>query len=376
MSPRALSWLAGITLIAVIAAGAAVMQRQSANQIDFEPQLLFPELKKGVDSIAKLSLRQGDDEIVVARAADGGWVMPDRGGWPANFETVRKAVLGMANLKAVERRTARAQNHAALQLGGPDAQTGAGMQLALYDSDDTQIAAIVIGKVKSPGSGTQPGTAYGRRLDEDQVYLIAGEITPSLDVSTWLDRALFDIRPERIMSLTVTPPVGRNFDIVRDSPEDEFEIAEIPEGKQPVLPDIARNLAHSIVLLTLEDVRQASDITMESPFISVHRMFDGMVLTTRAVQTDAGRWARFEASFDAAQADRARAAGLFDEYTRLPNADEARAMASAINKRTAGWAFKVTGMKATDMTRDYFSLFKTKSEEGAAPENPFAFPSR
>lgn len=376
MSPRALSWLAGITLIAVIAAAAAVMQRQSANQIDFEPQLLFPELKERVGAIAKISLRQGDNEIVVAQTADGGWVMPDRGGWPANFETIRKAVLGMANLKAVERRTARAENHATLQLAPPEAPTGAGMQLALYDSDDAQIAAVIIGKVKSPGSGTQPGTAYGRRLGEDQVYLIAGEIAPSLDVGTWLDRALFDIRPERIMSLTVTPPIGRSFDIVRDSPEDEFKISEIPEGKEPVLPDIARNLAHSVVLLTLEDVRPASDIAMESPFISVHRMFDGMVLTTRAVETEAGRWARFEASFDDAQAERAREAGLFDKYTALLDAEEARAMVSAINERTGGWAFKVTGMKAADMTRDYFSLFKTKSDADPAQENPFAFPPR
>ena len=178
------------------------------------------------------------------------------------------------------------------------------------------------------------------------------------------------------MSLTVTPPVGRSFDILRDNPEDDFQITEIPEDKEPVLPDIARNLAHSIVLLTLEDVRPADEIVMENSFVSVHRMFDGMVLTTHAVQTDTGRWARFKASFDPAQAERARAAGLFEKYSALLDAGQVRAMVSAINERTEGWAFKVTGMKAADMTRDYFSLFKTKSEEGARPENPFALPPR
>ncbi len=381
MKTRQLSMLAALTGIFVLAAFAAVMTRETSNLAPFPRQRLFPGLEQHIEAIAKITVETTQGKVVVARDAKGGWMLPDRGGWPANFDVVRKAVLALAKLEAVERRTARPENHGQLLLAAPDdkhaPQTAKGFRITALDAAEKPLATLIMGKVQTPASGTRAGIAYGRKGDEAQTFLVQGDVNIPLLVSDWIDRALFDISEARIQSVTITPPGGGAYDITRADPNASFAITKTPKGKELVLPELPANIAKTVALLPLDDVMLADKIDFTGAFGATHKLFDGMVLSSWTVLQDKSRWTKFEARFDPAQADAAAKAGLLEAHPKLLKRDDVQKQITEINARTKGWAFKLPGMKATDLTRDYYDLFKipdpvTKPDEDtggtAAPE--------
>lgn len=363
MKSRQLTVLAVLTGIIVLAAFAAVMTRETANRAPFPRQALFPQLEQQIEAVAKITVNTVQGDVVVSRAAKGGWVLPDRGGWPANFDVVRKAIFALAKLEAVDLRTARAENHGALLLAAPydkrAAKNAKGVRITVFNAEGAPMAALVLGKVQTPPSGTRAGIAYARRDGEAQTYLVQGDVNIPLQVSDWIDRALFDIAEDRIASVTVTPPDGPAYEIKRADQNAAFAIIETPEGKELVLAELPGNVAKAVALLPLDDAMPADKIDFTGAFRAEHKMFDGMVLTSWTVLRDNARWTRFEAHFDSAQAEAAAKAGLYEANPKLLKPDAIEKQITEITTRTKGWAFKLPGMKATDLTRDYYDLFKT-----------------
>jgi hypothetical protein len=387
MKTRQLSLLAALTGIFVVAAFVAVMTRERANQAPFPRQPLFPGLEQQIDAVAKITIDTTQGNVVVMRDARGGWILPDRGGWPANFDVVRKTVQALAKLQAIERRTAREENHSALLLAAPDdktaSPTGRGFRITALDAAEKPLAALIMGKIQTPPSGTRAGIAYARKDGEAQTYLVQGDVNIPLQVPDWIDRVLFDISEARIQSVTLTPPSGSAYDITRADPDASFAITKTPKGKDLVLPELPANIAKAIALLPLDDAMPADEIDFTGAFRATHKLFDGLVLTSWTILRDKVRWTKFEADFDAAQAEAATKAGLLQAHPKLLNPDAVQKQIAEINARTKGWAFKLPGMKATDLTRDYYDLFKTpdpveKPDEdaGATTEPGFGVPGQ
>lgn len=364
MQLKHLMALAALTGLFVIAALFAVINREKANLADFPAQLLFPALEQQIDSAAKITLETAQTKIIAARdPKTGGWSLPERGGWPANFDTVRQSVLALAKLTAMERRTARPENHAALLLKAPDSagKTGRGFRITAENAQGETLAALIIGKVQTPPSGTRPGTAYVRREGEDQTYLAQGDVNIPLLVADWIDRALFDLAADRIRSVTITPPSGTKYEISRADAKAPFAISSIPKGKELVLADLPESIAKAVSLLPLDDAMPADGIDFSGAFRSEHRTFDGLVLISETVRRDNVRWTRFEPRFDAAQAEAANP--LMAANPALLKTDAVQKQIAEIIARTKGWAFRLPGMKAADLTRDYDGLFKTPEPE-------------
>lgn len=363
MKTRQLTILAGLTGAFVLAALVAVMTRETANQAPFARQPLFAGFEQQMDAVTKMTVDTAQGNFTVTRDARGGWMLPDRGGWPANFDVVRRAVLALAKLQAVERRTARTENHGALLLAAPDdkraSSTTMGVRITALNAEEKPLAALILGKVQTPPSGTRAGIAYVRKDGEAQTFLAQGDVNIPLLVSDWIDRVLFDIAEARIASVTVTPPSGPAYDITRADPTAAFAVTKTPKGKELVLPELPANIAKAVALLPLDDVTPADKIDFTGAFRAEHRMFDGMVLTSWTVLQDKARWTRFEAGFDSAQAEAAAKAGLLETHPALLKPDAVQKQIAGITARTKGWAFKLPGMKATDLTRDYYDLFKT-----------------
>jgi len=373
MKTRQLTILAGLAGAFVIAALVAVMTRETANQAPFARQPLFAGFEQQMDAVTKMTVDTAQGNFTVTRDARGGWMLPDRGGWPANFDVVRRAVLALAKLQAVERRTARTENHGALLLAAPDdkraSSTTMGVRITALNAEEKPLAALILGKVQTPPSGTRAGIAYVRKDGEAQTFLAQGDVNIPLLVSDWIDRVLFDIAEVRIASVTVTPPSGPAYDITRAGPTAAFAVTKTPKGKELVLPELPANIAKAVALLPLDDVTPADKIDFTGAFRAEHRMFDGMVLTSWTVLQDKARWTRFEAGFDPAQAEAAAKAGPLETHPALLKPDAVQKQIAGITARTKGWAFKLPGMKATDLTRDYYDLFKTPEPVKKTDEN-------
>ncbi len=380
MKSRNLILLALVTGLFAVAALVAVMMKQTSNLAEFDQQPLFPGLSGRIEAISKIKVETPLESITATRDAKGAWTLPGSGGWAANFDTVRKTALALSGLKTSQRRTANKANHAVLSLLAPDISStsaslgGKGFRITAYDAADAVLASIIIGKVSTPPDGAKPGIAYVRRADEDQSYLAEGEVNFPLQVSDWIDRILFDIAAARVMSVSVTPPNGPAYEVRRAEPKATFAILDIPKGKEPTLDDLAQRIAEAVVLLPLDDAARAEGIDFTGAAKVVHRMFDGLVLSSMTVMADNRRMTRFEASFDAAQAALAAKAGLIAANPDLKSATDAQQQIAGINARTSGWAFLLPGMKGADLMRDHASLFRAKrppqSEPVAPPTEP------
>lgn len=367
MKRQNLMRLAVITGVFVIAAVAAVISRQTANLAPFTRQPLFPGLEQQIESVSGVRVETVEGNVIVQRDPKGGWVLPERGGWPANFDVVRKAILALAKLEAIEQRTALTQNHGALLLAAPDDQNAArdakGFRITALDAQQKPLAALILGKVQTPPSGTRAGIAFARRDGEAQTFLVQGDVNIPLQISDWIDRALFDIAEARIASVTVTPPAGPSYDISRTAPDGNFAISNTPKGKVLVLDELPANIGKAIVLLPLDDAMPEGKIDFSRAFRAEYKMFDGMLLTAWTVLQDKSRWTRFEAGFDAAQAAAVAKAGLLDAHKDLLKADAVQKQIAEITQRTKGWAFMLPGMRAADLMRDYYDLFKNPEPE-------------
>lgn len=380
MKSRQLTLLAALTGLFVAAALVAVISRQTANQAPFARQAFFPGLDQQIESVSQVKVETGQGNVLVMRDAKGGWILPERGGWPANFDVVRKAILALAKLEAIEKRTALAQNHGVLLLAAPDdknaAHKGKGMRITLFDAAQRPLASLILGKVQSPPSGTRAGIAYARRDGEAQVFLAQGDVNIPPLTSDWIDRALFDIAEPRIASVRIVPPSGAEYDIQRADPGAGFAITKMLKGKELVLPELPGNIARAIALLPLDDAMPADRIDFSQAFRADYRLFDGLLLTSWTVMHDGARWTRFEASFDPAQAEAAAKAGLLEKHPKLLKPDAVEKQIAEINARTKGWAFMLPGMKSSDLMRDYYDLFKTPDpikkpeDESGVPADP------
>lgn len=370
MKPRNLILLAIVTGLFTAAAIAAVFLKQAANLAELAPQPLFPGLASRIEEIAKIKVETSLESITATRDAKGAWRLPGSGGWAANFDTVRKTALALSGLRVTQRRTARPENHAALSLIAPDPENGmakTGFRITAYDGADGVLASVIIGKINTPPDGARPGIAYVRRAAGDQTYLAEGEVNFPVQVTDWIDRSLFDIAVPRIMSVVVTPPAGPSYLVRRAKPDAEFEFTKIPRGMEPLLEDLARKIAESVALLLLDDATPSSSIDFTGASKTVHRTFDGLVLTGRTVKSGNQRWTVFEAAFDAAQAAAAAKAGLIQANSGLKSEADVKQQAEQINARTKGWAFLLPGMRASDMMRDYDGLFRAKRPDQPPP---------
>lgn len=373
MKKQPVIYLAAVTAIIVVAAVLAIWLRQSVNQAAFSPAPLFPDLAARSEEVDKLVFASPAQTITVARDAKGGWIVDGTGGWAANFDAVRKAILALSNLRAVERRTNLADNHAALSLTDPagKAEAGrAGLRVTAYNKAGGEMAAVIVGKLRTPPDGNRPAVVFVRRAGEDQSYLAEGDVNYPMQISDVLDRMLFDVVASRIMSATVTPPSGPAFDVRRNDPKAEFAFTKIPKGQEPVLDSLASSIAETIALLTLENALPATQINFTGATKVTHRLFDGLVLNSETVKIDNRRWTKFSASFDVAQAAVAAKSGLITAHKGLKTEAEVKAQVEAINARTSGWAFMLPGMRATDLMRDMKSLFRVKQPRQSAPPRP------
>lgn len=359
MSSKNLLILATVTALVVVAAFAAVFIRQSATESEFDPRPLVAGLKNRVNDVARIEIITQRDRTEVIADASGTWRVASRAGWHANLEEVRSTVLAVAELTAVERRTARPSRHEQLGLVAPG-DGGAAIRVRLSAADGEVLADLIFGAIEEAPQLGQPGTAYVRWADEDQTYLVSGDVAVNTLPSQWLDRDLVDLPPARIGSVRVAPRVGPAYVIARDESVENnaprFVLSEMPEGKRLASASLPQTIANGLTDLTLDDVVPAGEITFEAPAVATYRTVDGVVVDVTTMQDKDEYWSVFDVSVDEERLGE-------DAATR-------RAEADALNARLAGWAFKLSPFKATNFARRYSSLFAGEEEETGALTPP------
>jgi hypothetical protein len=325
--------------VKALAIGAAILivilivMQWSDTDTASDGRLLLPDLKTHINDISSLTVTRGGDEnaIVISKAADG-WLIASRDDYPADIGTLRELLLALADAKIVERKTSNPERYDQLGLRDPEIEDSKAVRLQLVGADREYDVII--------GDAAQGGYRYVRVGDDPQTWLI--DRNPSLPMTpgAWLLRNIVDIKSADIRSVTISHPDGEQIRINKESAEaSDFDVADIPEGRELSYATVANGIAGVLNALALDDVRKAADVGTD-PVTTTFETFDGARIIVNTEKSDDESWITVAAS----------------------SIDEEIEAVAAINARVAGWQFRIPQYKANQLTRRWEDILKPETE--------------
>jgi len=368
-------------------------------------QTLFPEIKSRLNDLDTVTITDADGTITLEREAEGEpaggrWISTGHDGYPADTGKLRQLLLAIADARKLEQKTADPELYERLGVADPREDGGNGVLVAAK-GDDAAVSVIL-------GDTAQREFRYARLPDEEQSWLI--DQNPDLpgDSTGWLLPEIVDIAAERIQSVIIRHADGEEVRIHKENADAvNFEVENIPEGRELRYPSIANGIGGVPGNLTLQDVR-SGDLTGEDATVAEFRTFDGLKLVVR-IGTRAGETSGEDGDDDAAADEEEHwitlEASAVDVVTDSPGADESQEQAeeadasegahpesgegeasgeaaageqeasehkpdsaeeaAEINDRVSGWSYQIASYKADQLTRRLADLL-SEEEEAAA----------
>jgi hypothetical protein len=296
---------------AVAAAAASVMVTSRASHETPKPSAttvapLFPGLRDGIASVAKIRVKRGVPEAVLAKVNDK-WVVESRGNYPADFEQVRKLIGGLAEATIVEPKTSKPEFYERLGLGDFEKAGATGTHVELLDAAGKPVAALIVGNSARDAGDNAPAPKprfYVKKDGDAQTYLAKGELSVQADAMAWVNKSIADVDGNKVKSVTVAhTPAGGAPEVIKvgkAAPTDQkFTLENMPAGRQLKDEYKVTSIGQSLSSLIMDDVTPAAGMDFSKAEALVEaRLFDGEVITAKMVTKDNKKWWAVEASYE------------------------------------------------------------------------------
>jgi hypothetical protein len=314
---RVLAVLGSAALVFAVLSGIVLWQRAAEGLARYTSVTFLPGFAEKARDAARIEIRGHDGSFAVELTPQG-WVLPERGNYPADFNELRQTLITLAQLTTIAPKTSRPDWLHYLSLDDPP--RGTGTDLTVKDAHGTVLAHLVFGNVEELG-GTAGTAVFVRRPGENQSYLAKAVFPLHGAVANWIRRDLFDMAPGRLQEVVVTPANGPGFAVGRATPNDNVSVLR-PTVETPNI-QLINNLGFAVAAFAITDVQPASGFDFTGASQVEARGFDGLAVTLAVVQRNGEYWTQVSAQ-------------------TAPNAPETViAEAAAINARTRGWAFRL-----------------------------------
>ncbi len=393
-----------VVILGILAAagvvGAVVVSRSRSPQRaeigeGLDRRVLLPTLAQRAGDIAQITVTRATGTVTVVNQ-DGQWRVREKGDYPAKLESVRGVVVGLTDLREVERKTSRPEQFDKLGVQDPVPAAAAGQPgangeesqstlVTLSDKEGKSIASIILGNIK-PGMTPE---VYVRRVGENQSWLAAGRVDVPREATGWMDTKLADIRRERVRSVSVTHADGSSVVVSRAQQNDAMALQNIPAGKEIKDPGSTESIAGTLNGLMFQDVMALASLDPAAPTegqtpgprIEV-RTFDGLVVNIVSV-THLGRsWWKMSASVDEsvlATLPPTQPTPQTGESAAVAPAaatqEGVRAEAAGLNAAWSTHVFAPSDWKVRTLNMTMAELVKDVAPPAAEPASPGASPS-
>lgn len=372
------AWLV-LLVVTVLMAGFAVWtvterDARLAERSYGEP--LFEDLTAADSNrVAELRLNTGHAAWTVRKQDDGTWGIVEKGGYPADLDRVKQALVAITSASIVAPRTADPAQHHRLNLEKPeeglasvdDVET---IEVTATDKDGNTLADMLIGKVKALPTSRDPGQAYVRRAGEDQTWLVESRLDIRKDPTAWLDKKIVKIRKEEINTVTVSHPDGEMLRLVRN-PFGSLNVMDLPEtlAERDVRLTTAQR---ALEFLPFADVKPASEVDMTGATVMTAYADDGTMVTIRSkpagfeVDKDPGYWVTFEFDHDprlaTAEADMPEPGPNDNGKKREVDVAAGAERAAFAAERSSGWAYLFAEFTAQNYRHKLETVSNTKED--------------
>jgi hypothetical protein len=271
-----------VVLLAVLG-GAAVFfyQQERGRQAGNVGTLGQPVLKNlQAAEVASIRIVEPKSTLTVLRKDDS-WVIPERGGFPADVGKVREFVLQALSLKVGQSEPVGDKDRARLNLDA------SGTQVEFGNAEGQALATLTVGKkyfkreVDNPDKARADGRFVALPADPKTVYIVSDPLAQaSARSADWIDRRSFQV--EKVKTLELRYPDGSGWRIERDGDNADWRLAGLRPGEKLDVTK-ANAASYSLSLLELADVapKDVSDTGLDKPAAIEATTLDGLAYSIK-----------------------------------------------------------------------------------------------
>lgn len=234
------------------------------------------------------------------------WGLTDRGDYPIRPAALHALFAGLAGLRLRAPLTADPHLLPRLGLAAPGDAKGPGTRVLLRDRAGQVLAALLLGRSRTPSGGNLPATIFVRFPGQPQAWLAEGAVPAAAKPAAWLDRTLFTIPPPAIAKVEI----ARGGDLLQFARAGKKGLAMLAPADHPALdPGRVRNIATALQEVTFSDVLPAAQAPGKLVGTAVFTTTKGLAITARVRRAGAFLWVGFAAAGTGAKALEARLKG-------------------------------------------------------------------
>jgi hypothetical protein len=343
---------------------------------------MLPVLDSKVNEAAEISVRSKDNEVTLKKSGTS-WVIVSKSGYPAQFDKIKDALVGLAELTIVDSKTSKPDNYEYLGVTDLDAKNVKDVRSRLVtvkDASGQALASVIVGDT-APGRGTglEAGShVYVRRTGEAQTYEAKSRIdvrsTLDPDPMSWLTREVNGLTSDRVKSVTVSREGGDKIVIFKDKKEEpDYKLANMPAGRELKYAGALAPVATASGLVNFDDVAKVADVAQGGTPVGTaeYTTWDGLVLTAETSTKDGKSWVTFAARYDEPDpvpSDQPPPEKKEGEKT----AADLKKEADELNAKLGSWAFSVPEYKAKQIVTTLDELLKPEEKKPETPAAPAA----
>jgi hypothetical protein len=339
-----------VSLAVVIGAIFLLVPEGTEKPSDSEGLAAVPGLEARVNDVTVLSVTgPGDQVLATLNRGEDGWTIEELSAYPADIETLREVLGGLAEANVTEPKTDNPTYYDRLGVEPVTSETAGGLQLDLGTGDGVQWSVIVGDEAPARGGH------YLRLADAPGSVLADFDASIPADPVGWADSKVVDLMAAEVAEARVTHLDGEVITAIKTSADEtDFTLQELPEGREIKSAWSVNSLGSALSTLDFEAVRpvDALDWTQASELRTVR--FDGLVVIARLLRDEAeGDWVRIEVEtpyLDEGEAADAEAASAVREA------------AEELADRTRGWAYQIPTYKADAMVPRLADLLREPAE--------------
>ena len=329
MTARRVSLLFAIG-IAVIALAAWVSSRSQTGESSIAGTRVLPGLERSLNQVTEIRITKADNARTTLSREAADWVVGERG-YPADSGKLRKLLLDLASLQAVQRKTRLARNYPVLGVESVTSPNATGARIDIVSAGKTW--SLIVGH----SSGSDDG--YVRVVDSAQSLLASPLIRVDADPKLWLDPIILNIGRKRVSEIDERPAKGRGFSVSRaKKTQADLAVRGVPRGRELTGADAADSMDGALSNLTLTDVRKTTAPPGGTDFShAVFKTFGGLEIDVTGYKDAKDHYIDISARATAKSAD-----------------TEAR----QIDSRVHGWDYEIPGYRYDELFQPLEGLLK------------------
>ena len=370
--------IAMLAVLAVAGVALVVWTRDQPQAPAGAGEPLFPGLMERVNDVTEIGVTSAEGRFTVSLDA-GRWVVAEKSGYPAEAATVRRFLIGVAELSRLEPKTRNPELYAKLDLEDVDVEGAKSTGFVLRDADGAVLAQWLLGKSRPAKVDPERRELYVRLAGDAQTWLAEGVVQADRRAVAWLSQGVLEIDRDRIRRVTVEHADGGEVRVERPDPaENDFELQAVPAGKRVEYPFAVNDLATSFSALRLDDVAAEPTVDFSAPAAKATLLtFDGLRVELERGRRDDEPFVRLTAAFDetavAAPAAEASSAELSTGSESAgvdaarKSADEVRGEVQTLNARWRGWAYRLPAFRLDSLFKPMAELVSDVEAEATLP---------